>query len=108
MDRVICGWYSFFFLHYTVINDYGDDFGRPSDDIMQSKFEPVGDSQFLTFVISFNPPDPLSIFATLPVPPMAVQDPGPSRSFYLLVRFVLRLHLIICSVGFTLRKRLYR
>jgi hypothetical protein len=58
---------------------------------MQSKFEPVGDSQFLTFVISFNPPAPLSIFPTLPVPPMAVQDPGPSQSSYLLVRFVLRL-----------------
>ncbi|KAH9996975.1 hypothetical protein BJV74DRAFT_827209 [Russula compacta] len=52
----------------------------PSDDLMQSKFEAMDDSQFLTFVLLFYPPAAAITFPLLQTTSIANPEPGPASA----------------------------
>jgi len=54
----------------------GPGYVMQGDDVMQSKFEAVQDSPFLTFIILFYPPVPTTTFAPLPRPSITIPGPG--------------------------------
>jgi len=49
----------------------------PRNDVMQSTFTALEDDQFLTFVILFYPPVPMTIFHPLQTTPITSPEPGP-------------------------------
>lgn len=53
---------------------------RPRNDVIQSTFTTVENDQFLTFVILFYPPVPMTIFPPLQTTSVSSPEPGPRPS----------------------------
>jgi hypothetical protein len=61
---------------------------RPRNDVMQSTFTALEDDQFLTFVILFYPPVPMTIFPPLQTTPITSPEPGPRQYHTSLLSFI--------------------
>ncbi|KAI0288712.1 hypothetical protein BC826DRAFT_662960 [Russula brevipes] len=80
----------------------GPGYVMQGDNVMQSKFEPVQGSPFLTFIILFYPPVPTTTFAPPPRPSITIPGPG-SGSLVNLSTCRFGLVLLISSIGVVLR-----
>jgi hypothetical protein len=82
---------------------------------MQSTFTALEDDQFLTFVILFYPPVPMTIFPPLQTTPITSPEPGPRpyhtrfllfTEFHLVLTFSLPSYSIVAFFGFRFNKEL--